>query len=220
MFQLPNLPFDERALEPFMSRDTVRTHYLGHHKGYIDKTNELLAKTGDANSSLEKIIRNADGPLYNNAAQAWNHTFFWHGLTEASRSRVPRDNGDFDEAVERSFGNWESMESEFRECAAGLFGSGYIWLTVDGRQHLQFSVTQNAVNPLRFEHIRPLWACDLWEHAYYLDYKNKRAQFVEQVWRHVNWEFVENCFLLDSVPNMTKFMVAAENGPRDRNTPA
>ncbi len=208
-FQLPSLPFDEGALEPFLSRDTVRTHYLGHHKSYIDKLNALLAEREEDPASVEWIIQNLDGAIYNNAAQAWNHTFFWHGLTEASRSRMPKDNGDLDEAVERSFGGWDAMREKFRECAAGVFGSGYVWLNADGRGQLEFAATQNAANPLRFERVRPLWTCDLWEHAYYLDYKNQRDRFIEGVWDYINWEFVESCFLRDGPPNMTKFMFAS-----------
>lgn len=208
-FQLPTLPFDENALAPFMSRETVRTHYLGHHKAYVDNLNSLLGETGGDYGSIERIIQNFDGPIYNNAAQAWNHTFFWHGLTDRTRSRIPQDNGDLDQAVERSFGGWSSMQEKFQDCASGVFGSGYVWLTVDGRGELEFAATQNAANPLRFERIRPLWCCDLWEHAYYLDYKNQRVRFVEGIWNYVNWEFVESCLLLDGVPNMTKFMIAS-----------
>lgn len=207
-FQLPVLPFKDNALEPFMSSETVRTHYLGHHKSYIDTLNELLVELDGDQGSLERIIQNFDGIIYNNAAQAWNHTFFWHGLTEASRSEMPEDSGDFDEAVERSFGGWSSMRAKFISCAKSVFGSGYVWLTVDGQNHLEFLSTPNAGNPLRFDRVRPLWTCDVWEHAYYLDYKSLRSEYVDKVWDYVNWDFVEHNYLHEGTPNMSKFMVA------------
>lgn len=207
-FQLPVLPYSETALEPLMSALTVRTHYLGHHKTYIDKLNELLMEVGGDQGSLERIIQNYDGAIYNNAAQVWNHTFFWHGLTIDEHSDPPDDSGDFDQAVERCFGGWENMRSTFEATAKTLFGSGYIWLTADGQDHLEFTASSNADNPLRFDRTRPLWTCDLWEHAYYLDYKNQRQNFVDKVWDYVNWEFVESNFLHDTLPNMTKFMVS------------
>lgn len=206
-FQLPALPFKENALEPFMSADTVRTHYLGHHKGYVDKLNELLVNIDGDPGTIERIIHNFDGEIYNNAAQAWNHTFLWHGLTVKHSSEMPEDNGDFDQAVERSFTGWKSMREKFEACANSVFGSGWVWLTVDGQNHLEFISTQNAGNPLRFDRVRPLWTCDLWEHAYYLDYKNQRPKFVEKVWEHVNWDFVEGNYLHEGIPNMSKFMM-------------
>lgn len=208
-FQLPALPYAMNAFEPFMSERTMNVHYNGHHKKYVETVNELLDEIGSDEGSLERIIQNHDGKLYNNAAQAWNHTFFWHGLCPAGQSEMPEDNGDFDQAVERSFGSWESVQKSFNECAKTVFGSGYVWLTVDGQKHVEFLATQNAGNPLRFDRVRPLWTCDLWEHAYYLDYQNQRARFVEKIWNHINWDFVENNFLHDGLPNMTKFMISS-----------
>ncbi len=206
-FQLPVLPYQMDDLEPFISKETVDVHLNGHHKTYIDKVNELLEELDADPGTLERIIQNHDGQLYNNAAQAWNHTFGWHGLCAANKCEMPEDNGDFDQATERSFGGWAQMQRALGECAKSIFGSGYVWLTVDGQNHLEFLATQNAGNPLRFDRVRPLWNFDVWEHAYYLDYKNKRAEYVEKVWPHINWDFVENNFLHDGIPNMTKFMV-------------
>ncbi len=208
LFQVPDLPFKENALEPLLSAEAVRTHYLGHHKTYVDRLNQLLSEMDGSQGPLERIIQNFDGEIYNNAAQAWNHTFYWHGLTERGRSEMPEDNGDFDQAVERSFGGWKSMRAKFGLCAKSVFGSGYVWLTVDGQNHLEFLATQNAGNPLRFDRVRPLWTCDLWEHAYYLDYKNSRAEYVDKIWDYVNWDFVENNFFHEGIPSMTKFMIS------------
>jgi len=196
-------------MEPFLSARAISVHYDGHHRKYVEKVNEILDEMGGDEGSLERIIQNHDGQLYNNAAQAWNHTFLWHGLCPAGQSEIPEDNGDFDQAMERSFGSWPQVQKSFVECAKTVFGSGYVWLTVDGHQHIEFLATQNAGNPLRFDRVRPLWACDLWEHAYYLDYQNAREKFVEQSWNHINWDFVENNFLHEEIPNMTKFMISS-----------
>ncbi len=206
-FQLPALPWKEDALEPFMSAQTVRYHYWAHHKGYIEKTNQILEKMGSDEGPLERIIQNHDGVLYNNAAQAWNHTFFWFGLCETSKSLMPDDGGEFNQAIDASFGGIEGMQKAFIEVASGVFGSGYVWLTVNGKNQMEFISTQNAGNPLRYDRVRPLWTCDLWEHAYYLDYKNERPRFVDGVWDYINWDFVESNYLRQDIPNMTKYMV-------------
>lgn len=205
-FQLPELPFKKDAMAPYLSAEAIDLHYNGHHGTYVRKLNELLDQSSTDEGPLEKIIQNRDGALFNNAAQAWNHTFLWHGLCPSGLSAMPDDNGDFDKAIEKTFGRVDEMEKAFNECASRVFGSGYVWLTADSQNHLEFLYTHNADNPLRFERLRPLWNCDLWEHAYYVDYRNKREEFVKATWDHINWDFVENNFLHDGMPNMTKFM--------------
>jgi Fe-Mn family superoxide dismutase len=208
-FQLPTLPFNTNALAPFLTEEAIDVHYNGHHANYVKKVNELLEQSGSSESSLERIIQNVDGELFNNAAQAWNHTFLWHGLCPLGVSDLPEDGGDFDEAIEKSFGSMGAMKKAFVTCASHVFGSGYVWLTAHSTGHLEFITTQNADNPIRFENMRPLWNCDLWEHAYYIDYRNNREDFVAKTWDHVNWDFAEENFLHEGVPNMTKFMVAS-----------
>lgn len=205
-FHLPALPFNKDALAPYLTAEAIDVHYNGHHAKYVEKTNELLAQNNLAGSSLEQIIRQQDGELFNNAAQAWNHTFLWHGLCPPHLSDMPEDGGEFDLALDRSFGDLEHMKKAFSDCASKVFGSGYVWL-VDNAGRMEFIKTQNADNPIRYEHMRPLWNCDLWEHAYYLVYRNKREEFVKQTWNCINWDFVENNFLHEGIPNMTKFMV-------------
>lgn len=210
-FQLPSLPYALDAFEPFMSARTLNVHFFGHHRKYIETVNQLLDEMNSDEGSLERIIQNHDGQLYNNAAQAWNHTFFWLGLCPEGQSEMPEDGGDFDLAMEASFGSWDHVQKAYQDCAKSLFGSGYVWLTMDGKKHLEFLATQNAGNPLRFDGVRPLWACDLWEHAFYLDYQNDRAQFVQKSWNSINWDFVENNFLQENPPNMSKFMLASSS---------
>lgn len=207
-FRLPVLPWKKNELEPFLSAEAVETHFYGHHQAYIDKVNALTAKMGLENLSLEKIILNYDGNLYENAAQAWNHTFYWLGLKPKPD---PIDkNGKFLEAVNAQFGSVEAMMDKFLECGGSLFGSGWVWLIANENGHLEFINTHNADNPIRYEASHPLWACDLWEHAYYIDYRNQRKGYLESAWRHINWPFVEECFRLKKVPNMSKLMTVEE----------
>jgi Fe-Mn family superoxide dismutase len=205
-FRLPRLPFEPDALRPYLSEDTVKTHYFGHHKNYITKMNQILSQRNWSESSLEKIILHAEGTLLDNAQQAWNHTFLWHSLAP-EKPRDQRLSKEFLEAVHQSFGDWANMQRQFAECANQLFGSGYTWLVADGTGGLEFMNLANGNNPLRGERVRPLWCCDLWEHAYYLDYRFERKRFIEGTWDHINWNFVENNFQLDGTPNMTQYMV-------------
>lgn len=212
-FKLPRLPFESDALAPYLSIDTIKTHYFGHHRNYIDKTNELLAQRELNEDCLEKIILHSDGELFDNASQAWNHTFYWHSI--APYRTTYRGSREFLEAVHSSFESWAGMEERFASTAAKMFGSGYIWLVADGKGKLEFTLSHNANSPLRSEHLRPLWCCDLWEHTYYLDYKNQRQKFVEATWNYVNWNFVDHCFHMEGMPNMSKYMVEAmENETR------
>jgi superoxide dismutase, Fe-Mn family len=204
-FRLPTLPFGHSDLEPFLSAETIDTHYFGHHKNYIDKTNELMSDLGFNGVTLEKIILNHEGKLFDNASQAWNHTFFWMGL-KAKPAPIKRDT-DFFREINRAFGSFERMKDVFLEHSQNLFGSGYTWLVTNNQDRLEFINTQNADNPICHEHIRPLWTCDIWEHAYYIDYRNERREYLEGAWEHVNWEFVEENYRHKRIPNMTRFMV-------------
>jgi superoxide dismutase, Fe-Mn family len=208
-FQLPVLHWKKNELEPFLSAEAVEAHYYGHHKAYIDKTNDLIEKLGLENVTLEKIILNYDGALYDNAAQAWNHSFFW--LCYTPHPAPVSEPGDLMKAIGAQYGSLEGMKERFIECASNLFGSGWTWLIANDRGEIDFVNTQNADNPIRYEATRPLWTCDIWEHAYYIDYRNQRKEYLEAAWEHVNWRFVEDCFSLKRIPNMSKLMTVDEN---------
>jgi Fe-Mn family superoxide dismutase len=203
-FQLPVLPWEKNALEPYISNETIEWHFNGHQKAYVDKTNQLVEKMGLEGLSLEKIILNYDGALYDNAAQAWNHTFYWQGLKPSAAE--PSKDGDFMAAIIDHFGSLDDMKEQFFECAANLFGSGWTWLITNERGEIDFINTHNADNPIRYEASYPLWTCDVWEHAYYVDYRKDRKKYLEGVWKLVNWENIEACYGLKRIPNMTKFM--------------
>ena len=181
---LPPLPYERSALEPHMSRETLDYHYGKHHKGYVDKVNELIAGTQYADASLEELVAEASGVLFNNAAQVWNHDFFWNCLSP--RQRPPgRELG---QALE-GFGGLESFQRQFAKAALDVFGSGWAWLIRDGAGAVKIVTTSNANTPLRDGQVA-LLTCDVWEHAYYIDHRNDRAAYLQSFWSLVNWEFV------------------------------
>lgn len=188
---LPDLPYAAGALEPYMSMTTVQLHHDKHHKGYVDKTNGLIEGTALESEELEEIIRksakNGDqAALFNNAAQVWNHTFFWNSMTPGGGG-MPE--GQVAAAIERDFGGFDRFRKSFAEAATGRFGSGWAWLVFNGSR-LEVTSTPNAEMPI-VSGLRPLLTCDVWEHAYYLDYQNERAKFVAAFLDNlVNWKFV------------------------------
>jgi len=183
--ELPQLPYAPDSLAPHLSKETLDFHYGRHHKAYVDKLNQLLPGSGFESASLEQIIRKAKGNLFNQAAHVWNHTLYWNSLS-------PRGGGSpkgaLAEAIGRSFGSFEAFQKEFSEKAAGVFGSGWAWLVRSPDGALAVLQTGNAGNPLTGGD-RPLLACDVWEHAYYIDYRNARPRYIEAWWKLVNWEF-------------------------------
>jgi len=189
-FKLPELPFPKDALTPHMSPETLDYHHGKHHKAYVDKLNQLVPGTEWENKSLEDIIRKATGPIFNNGAQIWNHTFFWNCLTPKSK-KAP--SGVLMDAIHKSFENFEQFQTKFNAAAVGQFGSGWAWLVKKSDGSLAIQATSNAENPLRTGDI-PLFTCDVWEHAYYIDYRNERAKFVQNIWNLANWDFVESNF--------------------------
>ena len=203
-FQLPQLPYDMHALEPYISAQTLELHYGRHHKNYIDKTNQLLeAPTAWQDElTLEEVVQTSSGPLFNNASQAWNHCFFWHCLRPAGGAGP---NKDLMSAINQAFGSFERFKQDFTEEANELFGSGYVWLIKDRNDELSIVTTSNADSPVVEDEI-PLLTLDVWEHAYYVDYQNVRAKFVEGFWEVVNWDFVAENFKGDTIPNMTRLM--------------
>ena len=186
-FQLPDLPYSKDALAPHMSAETLEFHYGKHHKTYVDKLNSLVPGTPFENASLEEIIRKSDGGIFNNAAQVWNHTFFWNCLSPQGGGAPT---GAVQEVIDKSFGSFDAFKEKFTQAAINLFGSGWAWLVKNPDGSLSIEALSNAGNPLTKDQT-PLLTCDVWEHAYYIDYRNARPKFLDGFWSLVNWEYVE-----------------------------
>jgi Fe-Mn family superoxide dismutase len=190
-FSLPALPFAMDALAPHISKETIEYHYGKHHKAYVDKLNVAVEGTMFASTSLEEVIRKgkADPGIFRNGAQAWNHTFYWNCLSPQGGGE-PK--GAIAEAIRKSFGGFADFRSTFSDMAATLFGSGWTWLVQEASGELTVVPTSNADTPLA-QGQTALLTCDVWEHAYYIDYRNARPKYIEAFWNIVNWEFVESC---------------------------
>lgn len=182
---LMNLPFDENALEPYISKETLAYHHGKHHAGYINNLNRLIEGTTYAEMDLEAIIISASGGIFNNAAQVYNHNFYFNGMGR----KITAPSKNLLALFDRDFGSFEAFKETFLETAAGLFGSGWVWLSIDGSGSLVLESLSNAGNPLLSGHT-PLLTCDVWEHAYYIDYRNARADYLKKWWELVNWDFV------------------------------
>lgn len=187
-FTPQDLPYAYDALEPAISGETMRYHHDKHYAGYVAKLNELILDTPFAAQPLEDIILSADGAIFNNAAQAWNHEFFFEGLSPKPQ-KAP--SGKLLEAVNRSFGSFDGLKTQMGQTAAGLFGSGWVWLAEDGDGKLVVVAEPNAGNPM-CRGLKPLLAIDVWEHAYYIDYRNRRADAVAALWDVIDWRVVED----------------------------
>ena len=185
-FTLPALPYAMDALAPHISKETLEFHYGKHHNTYLTNLNKLVAGTPQETKTLEDIILSAEGGLFNNAAQVWNHTFYWNSLSPQGGGEPA---GALAEAVNKSFGSFKDFSEKFSNAAVTLFGSGWAWLVKDKNGSLTIEQTGNAANPLT-KGQTPLLTCDVWEHAYYIDYRNARAKYVETFWKLVNWKFV------------------------------
>jgi Fe-Mn family superoxide dismutase len=203
-FKLPELPYPQTGLAPFLSAETLEFHYGKHHKTYIDKMNDALPGTEFDAMTLEDIVRKSSGPLFNNAAQAWNHTFYWYGLGPASTEPTA---GPLFDAIKTNFGSMEEFKKKFSEKTIGVFGSGWGWLVQKPDGKLDIVGTSNADCPLK-NGDKPLLTADVWEHAYYVDYRNLRPKYMETFWKHVNWKFVEQNMHSKEMPNMTALMKA------------
>lgn len=189
-FELPELPYGLDVLAPYISKETLEFHYGKHHQAYVTNLNGLVAGTEFENADLETIIRKAEGGIFNNGAQVWNHTFYFETFSKDGR-REP--SGDLAEALKKSFTSFESFREQFSKAAATLFGSGWAWLTRDNEGSLQIVQESNAGNPLR-KNLKPLLTCDVWEHAYYIDYRNKRPDYIKNFWEIVDWDIVASRF--------------------------
>ena len=186
-FEIPPLPYPKDALEPHLSARTLDVHYEKHHKGYLRKLEKLVRGKPEADHTLEDLIRSAEGDLFNNAAQVWNHSFYWRCLRPGGGGR-PR--GPLLDAIESAFSSLAQFKQEFAEAAVKEFGSGWAWLVKDTDGRLRVRSSDDAENPLRRGSV-PLLTLDVWEHAYYLDYQNERERYVKGFLDHLlNWEFV------------------------------
>ncbi len=187
-YEQPDLPYSRDALAPVISAETIDFHYGKHEKAYIDNLNRLIKDTEFDDMELEDIIRNAKGPLFNNASQAWNHIFYFFTFSP-NGSREP--GGDLRKAIDRDFGSFEKFKEAFVDAGVGLFGSGWVWLSRDDDGKLVITQGSNAQNPLT-DGLQPLLTFDVWEHAYYLDYQNRRADALKALWDIVDWDVVES----------------------------
>lgn len=187
-YEQPNLPYAADALEPVISQDTINCHYGKHEKAYIDNLNKLISGTKYENMELEDVIRLSDGALFNNASQAWNHIFYFFSF---SPNGGGEPSGELSAAINNQFGSFETFKQAFEEAGVKLFGSGWVWLSKDGEGKLFITQGTNASNPLT-QGLTPLLCFDVWEHAYYLDYQNRRAEALHKLWDIVDWTVIES----------------------------
>jgi Fe-Mn family superoxide dismutase len=196
VFVLPELPYPADALAPHMSAETLQYHYGRHHSAYVKKLNDLVHGTDFEGRSLEDVVMEApQGPMFNNAAQVWNHTFFWHCL---SPNGGGQPTGALAKAIDESFGSFGAFKGKFSEKATSLFGSGWEWLVKNPDGTISLESTSNAASPIRFGQ-QPLLTCDVWEHAYYIDYRNQRPKYIEAFWNIANWGFVAQNFSMQVI---------------------
>ncbi|WP_158773772.1 superoxide dismutase [Cobetia sp. L2A1] len=190
-FELPALPYEKNALEPTISAETLEYHYGKHHQAYITKLNSLVEGTPDAEKSLEEIIQTAKGGLFNQAAQVWNHTFYWHCL---SPNGGGEPTGPLADAIVAKWGSVADFKEAFNASATGNFGSGWTWLVKNAQGELDIVNTDDADTPIATAGLTPLLTVDVWEHAYYVDYRNARPKYLESIWNIISWDFAAQNF--------------------------
>ena len=190
-FELPSLPYTKDALVPYISAETLDYHHGKHHQTYVTNLNKLIIGTEHENQTLTNIIKTSSGSIFNNAAQHFNHSFYWQCLYPKSDQQIPEG---LAATINQAFGTFEAFKTAFTKSALELFGSGWTWLVKNSAGSLAIINTSNANNPLSNNEI-PLLVCDVWEHAYYIDYRNARAKYLENFWHIVNWQFVNKNFV-------------------------
>lgn len=188
--KLPVLPYPSDALAPVISKETIEYHYGKHHQAYVNNLNKLILGTEYEDMSLEDIIKKSSGSIFNNAAQIFNHSFYWNCMCPNGKGKAT---GKLAEAIDKNFGSFESFKDKFTATAIAVFGSGWAWLVKNPDGSLSIESTSNAGTPIT-EGKTPLLTCDVWEHAYYIDYRNARPSYVEKFWDVVNWDFVAENF--------------------------
>lgn len=189
-FELPALPYAMDALAPHISKETLEYHYGKHHRAYVTNLNNLVPDTEFEKMSLEDVMKKSSGGIFNNAAQIWNHTFYWHSLSPQGGGEPA---GELGAAIKQSFGSFENFKTAFSKAATTLFGSGWAWLVKNNAGALEIVQTSNAGNPL-LDNKKPLLTCDVWEHAYYIDTRNDRSAYVNHFWNLINWKFAADNF--------------------------
>lgn len=189
-FKQPDLPYDLKALAPFVSEEQMDFHYNKHHAAYFKKLNGLVEGKPEEQKDLDTVVKESSGGVFNNAAQAWNHTFFWDCMSPDGGGK-PK--GELLEAIERDFGSLDDFMKKFSDSAATLFGSGWAWLASDPTGKLEIMPLSNADTPLKHNKT-PILTLDVWEHAYYIDYRNERPRFIEQFRDVIHWDFAEKCY--------------------------
>lgn len=189
-FKLPELPYAQDALAPVISKETIEYHYGKHHQTYVNNLNNLIEGTEFADMDLETIIRKSDGGIFNNAAQVWNHTFYFLALTPKKGTKPGKALAD---AIDAEWGSLDNFKKEFNQAAATVFGSGWAWLVKDSNGKLSIVKESNAGNPLT-KGLTPVLTLDVWEHAYYIDYRNRRPDYISALWDIVNWDVVSERF--------------------------
>ena len=187
LFTLPALPYTAEALAPTMSQETLNFHHGKHHLAYVNNLNNLVKGTRYETMDLEAIVRESDGAIFNNAAQVWNHTFFF----EQFKTTGVEVKGNVRTAIEQKWGSFDAFKTEFNNAGATLFGSGWVWLIKDAKGNLEIVKESNAGNPLT-KGLKPLLTFDVWEHAYYLDYQNRRADYLNALWNIIDWKVIES----------------------------
>lgn len=190
-FKLIDLPYPMNALEPHISQETLEYHYGKHHRAYVNKLNELVKGTEFESMSLDEVVKKSEGPIFNNAAQDWNHSFYWHSMSPDGGGQ-PRD--ELAAAIDAAFGSFEKFKEQFTQAGLTQFGSGWAWLVKNREGKLEIVKTANAGNPMT-EGKKPILTCDVWEHAYYIDTRNDRAKYINNFWAIANWEFAYNNFV-------------------------
>jgi superoxide dismutase, Fe-Mn family len=190
-FELPALPYPKDALTPHISEETLEYHYGKHHQTYVDKLNAAIPGSEFEGKSLEEIIKTSSGGVFNNAAQVWNHTFYWNCLSPNGGGEAK---GAVAEAINSAFGSFDKFKEEFTNAAVANFGSGWTWLVKKSDGSVAIVNTSNAETPLTDESVTTLLTADVWEHAYYIDYRNARPKYMEAFWKLVNWDFVNENF--------------------------
>lgn len=183
---LPELPYKINALEPYISQETLEYHHGKHHKTYVDTLNKLIPGTEFENASLEAIIKKAEGKVFNQAAQIWNHTFYWNCLAPKAGGEPT---GPIADAIHEAFGSFSEFKEQFTTQTTSIFGSGWGWLVKDNGGKLKIWQGKDAGNPLT-EGLTPLLTCDIWEHAFYIDYRNAKPKYMEAFFNLINWDFV------------------------------
>ncbi len=206
MFKLPTLPYSKTDLAPFLNEEQMTFHYDKHHKAYIDNLNKFAETDASLKGkTLEEIVVSSSGGVFNNAAQIWNHTFYWFNMAPAGKTGSP--SAELAAAITRDFGSMDELKAKFVDGGVKTFGSGWIWLCTDAAGKLSLVSTSNAAVPFTGNGAIPLCVSDVWEHAYYVDYRNARQKYLETFWNHINWNFVSENYSSKKVRDLTKSMV-------------